>query len=761
MNPPSRILAICCGLVAWLAGSGAARAQLRLHPDNPRYLQDVKTGAPILITSHGSIAPTDSAYDYTVGIADLAARQVPYARVWHLLTWATSTAVWPWVRSDVPGAYLGGNKYDLDQFGTDYFIRMGDALTRARDAGILAEIHLFERCSMSPPSWDRWGNNPWASDNNINQLELPPAAEDGTPEFYLFDQSPRLRARQELYLRKLLDETVSFENLIYEIENEHWDHDDPAYADHWARFVKDHLATVHGVERVVSYNSLEGDLEAFYTRDSVDIVNKHYGGEPEANPTVLVDYLRGHWQYGKPINIDEFANGLGDPDLLRRMCWTIVTCGGHFHIEDPEPAARAFDLVENFRLFKGLSGWDFVHAAPDPQVLVSGTGTCMHQAGTELVCTFEDGATRTLAPAAGSYRLDWWDPRQGGFTERGEVQLDGTASAFTPPDDHDWVLQLHQAPHPERVLLAPAAPVIAIDGDPAEWSLEGPPLPAGEPGVGEVAVIGFDGPRCRSAGHYLPGQFPPENAADLSAQVTLRHDREALYLLARIQDSEVHTPDPPASNWVNDCLEIYLDPGHDRGGQPLSASTSDVQLVVDVAGQVNVYAATPDYAARVLSGVQAAARREGGASFIEIRIAKGVLEPALGVEGEVGLDLVVRDNDGPDAASTLLTFGDPVVSSSFPTKIPAHWVTLRLQPLPAGDGGADASDAGQDAGADPGDRPGGDGTSQDDLREGGGGCGCGPGGGGGQAGSMLILVCLGVWLNPRRGTGRGTSSSWT
>jgi hypothetical protein len=45
------------------------------------------------------------------------------------------------------------------------------------------------------------------------------------------------------------------------------------------------------------------------------------------------------WQHGKAINVDEFANGLADAALLRRICWTIVMSGGNFHIEDPDPAS--------------------------------------------------------------------------------------------------------------------------------------------------------------------------------------------------------------------------------------------------------------------------------------------------------------------------------------------------------------------------------------------------------------------------------------
>ena len=73
---------------------------------------------------------------------------------------------------------------------------------------------------------------------------------------------------------------------------------------------------------------------------AIDIVNPHYGDELEADPSIANTYLEPRWGYNKAINVDEFANGCADPNILRTMCWTIVTSGGNFHIEDASDPAR-------------------------------------------------------------------------------------------------------------------------------------------------------------------------------------------------------------------------------------------------------------------------------------------------------------------------------------------------------------------------------------------------------------------------------------
>ena len=432
---------------AALTLAGPAGAYLAVHPENPHYFLETTTGKPVMITGCWGPAPTALNYNYAKDIKELKDNQINYGRVWHFLPWEGKNATWPWGRSNVSGAPMGGNKIDMSAWNPTYWFRLTDAMRIATEAVIYMEIHLFDRCGMSPADKTRWQGNPWASDNNVNNLETPVASKDGTPDFYMYEEKPNLRAQQERYVTKMIDETIKYPVVIYEIENEHWQYTNPKFGAHYAQFVKDYIAKNYPKEpRLVSYSSLENDLESFYKIPYVDIVNKHYGKEPQKDLSVLNTYIEPRWKLNKAINIDEFANGLGDPDIMRKMCWIIITSGGNFHIEGSVPSAKPLKVCANIELFKKKSGWDFVHSAPDKSLVKPG-GYCLANLGTEYVCYFPTGGNKSVSVPAGQYRFSWWDTVRGRFTGGAAFTMreDGNRK-FTTPSQGDWVLLIKKAP---------------------------------------------------------------------------------------------------------------------------------------------------------------------------------------------------------------------------------------------------------------------------------------------------------------------------
>lgn len=445
-----------------------------------------------MITGYGSIVPTTTSEDHVAQITELENHRVHYARIWHFLTWEGANAIWPWQRSDTPGAHMGGNggnKFDLNVWNPTYWSRIRDAVERAKRARTYTQIPFSDSGTLSGDPGDEnltWGNNPFARDNNVNNLEVPSALSPngGVPDFYLYGSKPNLRRAQERYLSKMIDETVEHV-AIFEIENEHSDYDNADWAIHYGRFIKNYfatLATQHPNDprygpRLVSYSSILRDFEELYTAPEIDVMNKHFGDEAErlallmarrmvragfAHPSVLAelqakatayarelvaentlnDYLEPRYrEYDKPINVDEFATGVTDTNILRKMCWVIITSGGHFHIEDADPASRPFDVVGNIREFKEQSQWDFVHAAPNKN-LANGGGYCLAQPGREYVFYFLEGGTKSVTLEAGDYREEWWNPRSGGFQNRTNFSHPGGTRTVVAPDGNDWVLHV-------------------------------------------------------------------------------------------------------------------------------------------------------------------------------------------------------------------------------------------------------------------------------------------------------------------------------
>lgn len=408
------------------------QGHLKLNSQNPRYFD--LNGKPTLIASYGNFVPTSRNENQDELINTVLNGHQVHARVWHLLPWDAS-AVWPWGKSTqccFQGA-AGGNKYDLSQWNQDYFDRIKANLERVK--ALSSEIMVFDRCGMSPAAEDRWQGNPWAKNNNINNLETSFSNEDGVPTFYDIDARPNLFTLQKAYVTKLMDETQNY-NVFYEIENEHWERSDISWAAYWAGFIK-----AKNKEVLVSYSSLSSELDQAYTTSNIDVVNKHYGGELENNPDIANQYLESHWHYNKAMNVDEFANGVDDYNLLRKEAWIIIMSGGNFHIEDADPNSQPVKVTDSIHKFIDLTNWNFVNS--HPQKNWSQGGYCLIS-DNEWACYYPNAGNKTLNLPAGKYTYEWFDTVNGGINKSVTIDHSGGTLTIEQPFPLDWALHVRK-----------------------------------------------------------------------------------------------------------------------------------------------------------------------------------------------------------------------------------------------------------------------------------------------------------------------------
>jgi hypothetical protein len=419
---------------------------------------------------------------------------------------------WPWLRNQGgAGACYGsfgdpkGTRYDVGGSGTcpaawndAYLDRLSEAVSRASSSCITSEVKLFDKSILQ----NRWRDVPWASDNSSNAIELPACTEPNAwPGFFYQQQSvPHLRASQQCYVDKIVDTTSASPNVVYEIENENVAAGTEPWAHSWAQRIKERTS------HLVAYSSADAvNLSAAIADASIDIVNLHFGPQLEGERGRPRDFITENWNVGvassngsvgrgKPVNVDEFGKchdrgTLPTYDTLRKMAWTIVASGGHFHIEDacdpliPAPGyapvpvdARPREIVENIRRFVEDSGlpdgaWNFIMSQPFPaprapgapmptQVqgrFCMGPDAAIFQASQVLaprdyLCYYDgsDGSVvKTIEGIEGpaAYSARWWDPRNGGFTGPSieiECVTDRTVT-LSAPNGADWVLLLRKA----------------------------------------------------------------------------------------------------------------------------------------------------------------------------------------------------------------------------------------------------------------------------------------------------------------------------
>lgn len=193
---------------------------LRLYPANPGYLE--YRGEPvILITSaehYGAVVNLD--FDYRTYLETLEAEGFNYTRVFsgtyiepvnnifgiekNTLAPLEGRFISPWVSEN--------GRYDLDRFNPEYFDRLKDFMDEAATRDIIVEVTLF----TSIYAGNAWELCPFNAVNNSNGV--------GDLDFRRVNTlyNGNLRQYQEQFIRKMVKELNSYDNLFFEIQNEPW-----------------------------------------------------------------------------------------------------------------------------------------------------------------------------------------------------------------------------------------------------------------------------------------------------------------------------------------------------------------------------------------------------------------------------------------------------------------------------------------------------------------------------------------------------------
>jgi hypothetical protein len=370
--------------------SGRAAAPLQLHPDNPHYF--LFRGKPaVLIGSgehYGAVLNLD--FDYLAYLDTLQAEGMNLTRAVPGTSLESTNAgtyrggdqntfaprpgrfLAPWARSDTPGYFNGGNKFDLDRWDERFFRRLDDFVSAASERGIVVEFNLFYALYGDGPEFGKWNLHPLNARNNVNDV--------GHVAFHRYNtlDEPALVARQEAVLCKLLTELNAFDNVYYELCDEPYcSGATPKETGAW----QDHLldvaaATMRKLPRrqLIAVNYANEYALVHDPHPAVSVLNFHYSYPPAVVPL--------NWPLNKPICFDETAGGHKALER-RREAWAFMLSGGavynnldpSFATDDPtgsgsvqQPDGR-FDgraLRKQLRtLHMFMDSLDFVQMQPD------------------------------------------------------------------------------------------------------------------------------------------------------------------------------------------------------------------------------------------------------------------------------------------------------------------------------------------------------------------------------------------------------------
>ena len=140
-----------------------------------------------------------------------------------------------------PFKKLVSGKYDLDQWNPDYWDRLDKFMIETRTRDIVVQLELWDLYAML--GRDPWSKQPWNPDNNINytyENTILVSNKNGANQpFFSAPVSagadPVLKRYQDRYVRRILDTTLRYDHVLYQIDNE-----SPLsfeISDYWATFV--------------------------------------------------------------------------------------------------------------------------------------------------------------------------------------------------------------------------------------------------------------------------------------------------------------------------------------------------------------------------------------------------------------------------------------------------------------------------------------------------------------------------------------------
>lgn len=460
-------LGIAACLVLSLAAGTISAGQpdvkpLSLHPDNPRYL--LFRGKPtVLITSgehYGAVLNLD--FDYVRYLDALQAagmnqtrtfsgtyREVPGSFGITDNTLAPKRYQAPWARSDTPGAWDGGNKFDLSRFDPAYFARLKDFMAHASRRGIVVEFVLF--CPFYEEKL--WEANPMNARNNVNGI-----GNCKREEVYTLKHNDML-AIHEAFVRKVVEELRDFDNLYYEICNEpyfggvtlEWqDRIIRAIVDAEAAFPHKHL---------IAQNIANGSKKIDNPNPHVSIFNFHYCTPPDA---VEMNY------HLKKVIADDETGFRGREDVhYRTEGWEFIIAGGGIYsnldysftpghpdgtLEDfKSPGGGGRELRKQLKILKDfIEGFDFVRMSPQNGVIKGGTATgsfagapatvritarCLAEKGKAYAIYIRGGQQAELAIdlPAGAYRAEWLNTRTGAIDRNESIDHAGGVRKLASP----------------------------------------------------------------------------------------------------------------------------------------------------------------------------------------------------------------------------------------------------------------------------------------------------------------------------------------
>jgi len=456
------------GLEKQKIAASISSGPISLLTENPHYFQYQKRPLILVGSSEHYGAVVNKGFDFKKYLETISKEGLNYVRVYggsyiekvgdfsiqrNTLAPTPANLVLPWKRSDSTGYILGGNKFDLNTWDDNYFARLKDFLAFAKEKNVIVEFTLFSSYYGSG-----WKQSPLNHTNNINKTDNIPNVLVNTLD------NGNIIKDQEKYVRKIVKELNSFDNLYFEIQNEPWaDQIDTIFVTNEYDQDKKWTSSI----QVVSNRSKEwrSQVVKWIRDEEKSLANKHLISEeisnfsyPISDPDPAIDIFNFHYANRQSVQLNHYLNkpignnetgfaGKGDR-TYRRQAWRFLMEGGSiFNQLDfsfsvgkengtdstyKSPGGGSISLRRQLGILKSLfERFDLAHLHPDKSIIVAapayhsqaiGNGKDSWLIYLEAMSTKAHSLGLNLQTGK-DYEVEWLDVQKGTVLEKG--QFDG------------------------------------------------------------------------------------------------------------------------------------------------------------------------------------------------------------------------------------------------------------------------------------------------------------------------------------------------
>ncbi|MFQ6131758.1 MAG: hypothetical protein ACE5R4_06955 [Armatimonadota bacterium] len=461
---PAALLAGLTGaaLLATAAG-GEAQERIRVSPENPRYWS---YGGETVLLLGGS--DEDNLFNDPALMLDnfrkLEACGGNYIR--GTLSCRDEGNVWPY--------RMVGGKYDLRQFNPEFWDRLEACCREAQRRDIIVQIEVWATFDFYR---DIWLRNPFNPANNSNYTTANTRLEEtwdhhpaGKPQPFFYsppalNDDKLLRSFQDAFVRKVLDVTVPYPNVLYCLDNE--TKTPPQWAWYWGDFI----------QREAKRRNVAIQLTEMW--DAWDLTHEHHGHtykRPEYFS--FTDVSQNNWQVGQ-LHYDRLLwfreNLVEQPGGIRPMnnvkvygmrrprqgeamdfnldrWWQNIWAGcasTRFH---RPPTGIGLDSVAQQAIRAARSftnAFDIFSCEPRPDLLSDredNEAYCLADPPETYALYLPQGGEVTLEVGETDQRrvLRWFDPTTASFREAQELGPEATTLLRSPDTKQTWLVLVRE-----------------------------------------------------------------------------------------------------------------------------------------------------------------------------------------------------------------------------------------------------------------------------------------------------------------------------